>query len=58
LAEFLTELCAELSEAQSRSAQDSLKLGVEEISVIGEEEPLVPYSAEPLYQDVRGWGHR
>ncbi len=33
LAEFLTDLRAELSEAQSRSAQDSLKLGVEEISL-------------------------
>jgi Trypsin-co-occurring domain 2 len=33
LAEFLTDLRAELSEAQSRAAQDSLKLGVEEISL-------------------------
>jgi hypothetical protein len=33
LAEFLTDLRAELSEAQSRAANDSLKLGVEEISV-------------------------
>jgi Trypsin-co-occurring domain 2 len=33
LAEFLTDLRAELSEAQSRSAQDLLKLGVEEISL-------------------------
>ena len=33
LAEFLTDLRAELSEAQSRAAGDSLKLGVEEISL-------------------------
>ena len=33
LAEFLTDLRAELSEAQSRAANDSLKLGVEEISL-------------------------
>lgn len=33
LAEFLTDLHAELSEAQSRAAQDSLKLGIEEISL-------------------------
>jgi hypothetical protein len=33
LAEFLTDLRAELSDAQSRAAQDSLKLGVEEISL-------------------------
>ena len=33
LAEFLTDLRAELSEAQSRAAQDSLKLAVEEISL-------------------------
>ena len=33
LAEFLTDLRAELSEAQSRAADDSLKLGVEEISL-------------------------
>ena len=33
LAEFLTDLRAELSEAQSRAAKDSLKLGVEEISL-------------------------
>jgi hypothetical protein len=33
LAEFLTDLRAELSEAQARSAQDSLKLGIEEISL-------------------------
>ena len=32
LAEFLTDLRAELSKAQSRAAGDSLKLGVEEIS--------------------------
>jgi hypothetical protein len=33
LAEFLIDLRAELSEAQSRAADDSLKLGVEEISL-------------------------
>jgi hypothetical protein len=33
LAEFLTDLRAELSEAQSRAANDPLKLGVEEISL-------------------------
>ena len=33
LADFLTDLRAELSEAQSRAAGDSLKLGVEEISL-------------------------
>lgn len=33
LADFLTDLRAELSEAQSRAADDSLKLGVEEISL-------------------------
>lgn len=33
LAEFLTDLRAELDEAQSRAAGDSLKLGVEEISL-------------------------
>ena len=33
LAEFLTDLRAELSEAQSRAAQDPLKLRVEEISL-------------------------
>jgi Trypsin-co-occurring domain 2 len=33
LAEFLTDLRAELSKAQSRAAGDSLKLGVEEISL-------------------------
>ena len=33
LADFLTDLRAELSEAQSRASQDSLKLGVEEISL-------------------------
>jgi len=33
LAEFLTDLRAELSEAQARAAQDSLKLAVEEISL-------------------------
>jgi hypothetical protein len=33
LAEFLTDLRAELGEAQSRAARDSLKLGVEEISL-------------------------
>ena len=33
LAEFLTDLRAELSEAQSRAANDSLKLAVEEISL-------------------------
>ena len=33
LAEFLTDLRAELSQAQSRAAGDSLKLGVEEISL-------------------------
>jgi hypothetical protein len=33
LAEFLTNLRAELSEAQSQAAGDSLKLGVEEISL-------------------------
>src|SRR6266516_3675847 len=33
LAEFLTDLRAELSEAQSRAAGDSLKLGIEEISL-------------------------
>jgi len=33
LAEFLTDLRAELSEAQSRAADDSLKLGVEEITL-------------------------
>ena len=33
LADFLTDLRAELSEAQSRTAQDSLKLAVEEISL-------------------------
>jgi hypothetical protein len=33
LAEFLTDLRAELSEAQTRASQDSLKLGVEEISL-------------------------
>jgi hypothetical protein len=33
LAEFLTDLRAELSEAQSLAAQDPLKLGVEEISL-------------------------
>lgn len=33
LAEFLTDLRAELSEAQSRASDDPLKLGVEEISL-------------------------
>ncbi|MDB5448555.1 MAG: hypothetical protein JWQ97_3872 [Phenylobacterium sp.] len=33
LVEFLTDLRAELSEAQSRAAKDSLKLAVEEISL-------------------------
>jgi hypothetical protein len=33
LAEFLSDLRAELSEAQSRAAHDPLKLGVEEISL-------------------------
>jgi len=33
LAEFLTDLRAELSEAQSRAAKDSLKLAVEEITL-------------------------
>jgi len=33
LADFLTDLRAELSEAQSRAAGDSLKLGVDEISL-------------------------
>ena len=33
LAEFLTDLRAELSEAQSRAAGDALKLGVDEISL-------------------------
>ena len=33
LAEFLTDLRAELSEAQSKAADDPLKLGVEEISL-------------------------
>jgi hypothetical protein len=33
LADFLSDLRAELSEAQSRAAGDSLKLGVEEISL-------------------------
>jgi hypothetical protein len=33
LAEFLADLRAELSEAESRAANDSLKLGVEEISL-------------------------
>ena len=33
LADYLTDLRAELHEAQSRSAQDSLKLGVEEITL-------------------------
>ena len=33
LADFLSDLRAELSEAQSRAADDSLKLGVEEISL-------------------------
>ena len=33
LADFLTDLRAELSEAQSRAAGDPLKLGVEEISL-------------------------
>jgi len=33
LVEFLTDLRAELSEAQSRAAGDSLKLGVEEVSL-------------------------
>ncbi|MBL7548904.1 hypothetical protein I6A60_13590 [Frankia sp. AgB1.9] len=33
LADFLTDLRAELSEAQSRAAGDALKLGVEEISL-------------------------
>ena len=33
LAEFLTDLRAELGEAQSRAANDPLKLGVEEISL-------------------------
>src|SRR2546430_9803672 len=33
LAAFLTDLRAELSEAQTRAAGDSLKLGVEEISL-------------------------
>lgn len=33
LAEFLTDLRSELSDAQSRAAGDSLKLGVEEISL-------------------------
>jgi hypothetical protein len=33
LADFLTDLRAELHEAQARSTQDSLKLGVEEITL-------------------------
>jgi Trypsin-co-occurring domain 2 len=33
LADFLTDLRAELSEAQSKAARDSLRLGVEEISL-------------------------
>jgi hypothetical protein len=33
LADFLTDLRAELSEAQTRAAGDSLKLGVEEITL-------------------------
>jgi Trypsin-co-occurring domain 2 len=33
LADFLSDLRAELSEAQSRAADDSLRLGVEEISL-------------------------
>lgn len=33
LAEFLTDLRAELSQAQSRAAGDALKLGVEEITL-------------------------
>jgi hypothetical protein len=33
LAEFLTDVRAELSEAQSRAAEDSLELGVMEISL-------------------------
>jgi hypothetical protein len=33
LAEFLTDLRAELSEAQSRASGDALKLGVEEITL-------------------------
>ncbi|MFK4184318.1 trypco2 family protein [Streptomyces sparsogenes] len=33
LVEFLTDLRAELSEAQARAAEDSLKLAVEEISL-------------------------
>jgi hypothetical protein len=33
LAEFLTDLRTELNEAQSRASSDSLKLGVEEISL-------------------------
>jgi hypothetical protein len=33
LADFLTDLRAELSEAQARAAQDPLKLGVEEINL-------------------------
>jgi hypothetical protein len=33
LAEFLTDLRKELSQAQSQAAGDSLKLGVEEISL-------------------------